>query len=75
MDNDTQRTEGRTRPRCISMGWAVHLGYIKKGYLWYKDGKRIWVPWVLRVEGMGWAETSPIHFCPFCGTNLDKSEE
>lgn len=74
-DDNTQYTPGRTAPCCISMAWAFQCQYIKKGYLWRREGKPFWMPWSLKVSGPGWIETSPIHFCPFCGTNLDKPEE
>lgn len=74
-ENDVQRTAGRTGPCCTCLAWSVGCGYIKRGYLWWLDGERSWIPWTLRVHGTGWIETSPIHFCPFCGVNLDKPEE
>lgn len=72
---ETQHTPGRRQPCCISMAWAIQCGYVKRGYLWWRDRKQFWVPWCLFLSGTGWVETSPIHFCPFCGTDLDKPEE
>jgi hypothetical protein len=72
---DAQRTPGLTQPCCTCLTWGVRCGYIKKGFLWWQEAKRVWIPWCLRLSGIGWIETSPIHFCPFCGVNLDKPEE
>jgi hypothetical protein len=73
--DDQQRTPGRRQPCCISMGWAVRTRYIKRGFLWSNEDGPYWIPWSLYLSGPGWIETSPIHYCPFCGQNLDKLEE
>jgi len=74
-ETDTQRTPGRLQPCCICIAWAWACGYIKKGYLWRNEDGPYWIPWSFRVSGPGWVETSPVHFCPFCGINLDEPEE
>jgi len=74
-NDEIQRTPGRRQPCCISMRWAVFLNYVKRGYLLHMEGKPAWIPWTMYLKGDGWAETSPIHFCPFCGKCLDAPED
>lgn len=72
---DLQTTQGRLTPCCTEMKWALSLSYIRKGYLWYVGGKRRWIPWRLNIKGEGYADMSPIGFCPFSGHNLDIPED
>jgi hypothetical protein len=74
-DEHIQRTTGRRQPCCVSLAWAVKLRYIKRGYMWRNKNGPVWIPWTLDLSGEGWREVSPVHFCPFCGTNLDSTED
>ena len=65
---------GRTKPCCVSLSWAVRLGYVKRGYFWCKAEPPTWTPWRFNLEGPGWCEQQPIHFCPYCGQDLDARE-
>lgn len=69
-----QHTSGRTSPCCGGLKWALSLGYVLKGYLWYNPGAPKWIPWTLHITGRGYQDISPIHYCPFCGTDLDSPE-
>lgn len=69
-----QHVPGRTSPCCASMRMALACGYIQKGFLWYKFDPPLWVFWRMSIKGEGFYEVSPIHFCPFCGVDLDSGE-
>lgn len=76
MSNDSlQGTPGRLTPCCGGIKWALSCGYIKKGYPWYVNNKRSWIPWTLNVTGEGFKDISPIAFCPFSGHNLNEPED
>jgi hypothetical protein len=72
--HEEQRHPGRTRSCCGGMKWAVDCGYIHRGFFWRKTENPFWVCWRLQVGGVGWYDVSPIHFCPFCGQDLDAPE-
>jgi len=73
-ENDKQHVPGRTSSCCISMANALRCGYIRMGYFYRKHDPPSWIPWSLDLAGEGWREVSPIHFCPFCGVDLDAPE-
>lgn len=75
MNNDLQSRPGRLTACCSGLNWALACRYIKKGYMWWVEGKRSWTPWTLNISGRGYRDVSPIGFCPFCGANLDKPED
>uniref|UniRef100_A0A6H1ZWM5 Uncharacterized protein n=1 Tax=viral metagenome TaxID=1070528 RepID=A0A6H1ZWM5_9ZZZZ len=66
-----QHIPGRTSSCCASMRMALSSGYIRKGYFWHKPDPPVWFPWCFKIRGKGFCETSPIHYCPFCGADLD----
>jgi hypothetical protein len=54
---------------------ALRIGYIQKGFLWYKWDPPRWFNWQFRIDdGRGYDE-SDIDYCPFCGAELNKPEE
>lgn len=71
MDEEKQHTPGRTSSCCGALKWALSCGYVRKGYLWRKHDPPSWIPWTLNITGKGYRDVSPVHFCPFCGTDLD----
>lgn len=70
-----QHVPGLTSSCCGGLTWALSCGYIRKGYLWRKLDHITWIPWSLYIKGKGFCDQSPIHFCPFCGRDLDDPEE
>lgn len=71
MSEEKQHTPGRTSACCGALEWALSCGYVRKGYFWRKHDPPSWIPWTLDITGEGYRDVSPIHFCPFCGTDLD----
>jgi hypothetical protein len=69
---DYQVTPGRQAACCPSMRMALFSRYIRKGFLWRKHDLPRWFPWRLEIKAQGGKDVSPIHFCPFCGANLDE---
>lgn len=75
MPTDYQTFEGRTSACCLEMQWAISALYIRKGYLWRGMRPPKWISWSFHIQAEGMMDVSPIHFCPFCGTDLDAPEE
>jgi hypothetical protein len=67
-------TTREVRPCCLDLTNSLRLGYIRKGYLWHSVHDVVWIPWRFDVVSKWWADVSPIHYCPFCGTSLDERE-
>lgn len=68
---DDQHTTGRTSSCCVGMRMSLSCGYIIRGFLWHKYDPPLWIPWTFNISGQGFREVAPIHFCPFCGIDLD----
>jgi hypothetical protein len=73
--HEEQRHPGRTSPCCAGMKWALSCGYVVRGFFWRKVDPPVWMPWCVRIRGIGFYDTSPIRYCPWCGLDLDVSEE
>jgi hypothetical protein len=56
------------------MKMALSIGYVQKGFLLRRFEPPKWCHWGFNLQGEGWVEKSPIHYCPFCGIDLDGSE-
>jgi len=70
-----QTRSGRTKPCCREMAWALSFGHIRKGWMYQKISPPRWTNWRFQSQVGEGVDTSPIHFCPFCGHNLDISED
>lgn len=74
-EQEYQHFAGYTSPCCAGMLMLVHIGVVKKGFLWGKYAPPRWYPWTFNISGKGYKEVSPIRYCPYCGIDLDAGED